>query len=78
MKSKKELLMSVLTDALVEMLYKKYNVDYFSALQVVLASKTYRDLFDYEWFRNEGPVYIQSCFEQEINSSPKMQQVLEI
>lgn len=76
MKSQKELLMSVLTDAMVEMLNKKYKVEYFSALQIVLSSKTYKDLFDYEWFRQEGPLYIQTCLEREIEANPTLKELM--
>jgi len=76
MRSKKELLVSVLADSMIDLLNKKYHIDYFSALQVVLVSKTYEDLFRYEWFRQEGTAYIQSCFEQEIESSPELNKML--
>ena len=75
--SKKELLIGVLTDTLIEWLNKKYKIEYFSALQLVLASKTYEDLYKWEWFRQEGPVYIQSCFEKEIEENASLKHELE-
>ena len=51
---------------MVEMLVKKYNYTYDSALDIVLSSNTYKDLVTRPYLQEEGSLFVCELLEKEL------------